>query len=200
MSLTNVERSLVLIKPDGVQRALIGEIISRFERPGFKIIAMKMMLASPEHAGKHYADDAAWLKSVGEKALASLVKKGITTKDDAVTIGRRIRQQLMEFISMSPVVAFVLEGHGVIDKVRQIIGSTSPAAALPGTIRGDFALDSYGLADQSGRPIQNLIHASDSPESAAKEISIWFKPEELQPYTRVDEALIYRTVTNTKKK
>jgi nucleoside-diphosphate kinase len=170
-----LERTLVLIKPDGVQRALMGEIISRFERPGFKIIGMKMVWPDENLAGVHYADDEAWLKSVGEKTLASYAKKGMPMKDDALTIGRRVREQLMNFISMSPVVALCLEGHGVIDKVRKIVGDTNPAAAVPGTIRGDFSLDSYGLADQCGRTMQNLIHASDSPATAEKEITLWFK-------------------------
>jgi nucleoside-diphosphate kinase len=188
----NMERTLVLIKPDGVQRALVGEIVGRFERPGFKIIGLKLVHPSQEIAGCHYADDEAWLRSVGEKTKASYEKKGVKVKDDAMTIGKRVRQQLMDFISMSPVVAMVLEGHGVIDKVRTIVGATAPSAAAPGTIRGDLSLDSYGLADEGGRPIQNLIHASDSVENAKKEISIWFKDGELHPYQRVDEQLIYR--------
>jgi len=189
-----MERTLVLVKPDGVQRALVGEILSRFERPGFKIIGLKMVQPSTTQAGKHYADDETWLKSVGEKTKASYEKKGQRVNDDAMTIGRRIRQQLMDFIAMSPIVALVLEGHGVVDKVRIIVGATAPSAATPGTIRGDYALDSYGLADKSGRPIQNLIHASDSVENAKKEIAVWFKDAELHPYQRVDETLIYRKV------
>lgn len=192
--LVKQERSLILIKPDGVQRALVGEILGRFERPGFKIIGLKLVQPTPDLAGEHYADDEDWLSSVGEKTKNSYEAKGMTVADDALTIGRRIRHQLMDFISMSPVVAIVLEGHGVVDKVRTIVGATAPSAAAPGTIRGDFALDSYGLSDQSGRPIQNLLHASDSPENAEKEIAIWFRPEEIHPYQRVDEALIYRTV------
>ncbi len=192
MSASAMERTLVLIKPDGVQRALVGEILSRFEKPGFKVIALKLVHPTADIAGTHYADDQAWLTSVGEKTKGSYEKRGIKVKDDALTIGKRIRQQLMDFISMSPVVAIVLEGHGVIEKVRTIVGPTSPAAAAPGTIRGDLALDSYGLADESGRPIQNLIHASDSHESAKREIAIWFKDTELFPYQRVDEPLIYR--------
>lgn len=187
-----IERTLVLLKPDAVQRALIGEIISRFERTGFKVIALKLVNASKDSAGKHYADDEAWLKSVGEKTKKSYEAKGTPVADDSLTIGRRIRQQLIDFITMSPSVAVVLEGHDVINKVRTIVGATAPSAALPGTIRGDFAFDSYGLADASGRPIQNLIHASDSNEAAKREIAIWFKDTELCPYQRVDESLLYR--------
>ncbi|MBI4146735.1 nucleoside-diphosphate kinase [Candidatus Woesearchaeota archaeon] len=187
-----IDRTLVLLKPDAVQRALVGEIIQRFERTGFKVVGMKLCYASKETAGKHYADDESWLKSVGEKTKKSYEAKGIAVKEDAMSIGKRIRQQLMDFISMSPIVALVLEGHDVIGKVRVIVGDTAPNKAAPGTIRGDFAFDSYGLADTSGRPIQNLIHASDSQESAKREIGVWFKPDEIHPYQRVDEALLYR--------
>lgn len=186
------EKTLVVLKPDAVQRALVGEILSRFERTGFKIVGMKMAYASKELAGEHYADDEAWLVSVGEKTKQSYAAKGIANDEEPKMIGQRIRQQLMDFISMSPTIAFVLEGNDVVNKVRVMIGGTAPSNALPGTIRGDFGFDSYGLADASGRPIQNLIHASDSAESAKREIAIWFKDDELYPYERVDEALNYR--------
>ncbi|MCU0660250.1 MAG: nucleoside-diphosphate kinase [Candidatus Pacebacteria bacterium] len=186
------EKTLVVLKPDAVQRALVGEILSRFERTGFKIVGMKMAYASKELAGEHYADDEEWLISVGEKTKQSYAAKGIANDEEPKSIGQRIRQQLMDFISMSPTVAFVLEGNDVINKVRVMIGGTAPNSALPGTIRGDFGFDSYGLADAAGRPIQNLIHASDSVESAKREIAIWFKEDELHSYERVDEALNYR--------
>ncbi len=189
-----IERTLVLLKPDAVQRALIGEILSRFERTGFKIIGLKMCYASKDTAGRHYADDQAWLTSVGEKAKKAAESKGAKLSEDPKAIGQRIRQQLIDFITMSPTVAICLEGHDVINKVRTIVGDTAPSKAAPGTIRGDFAFDSYGLADVSGRPIQNLIHASDAIDSAKREIDIWFGKNELHPYQRVDEALLYRKV------
>src|SRR5574342_352431 len=187
-----IERTLVLLKPDAVQRALVGEILTRFERPGFKIVGLKMCYATKDVAGKHYADDEAWLTSVGEKMKKAYEAKGQKIAESSKAIGQRIRQQLIDFITMSPTVAVVLEGHDVINKVRTIVGDTALSKAAPGTIRGDFAFDSYGLADQSGRPIQNLIHASDSTESSKREIGIWFKNDEIHPYQRVDEALLYR--------
>lgn len=189
-----IERTLVLLKPDAVQRALIGEILSRFERTGFKVIGLKMCYATKDIAGKHYADDEAWLTSVGEKAKKAAESKGQKMPGDSKAIGQRIRQQLIDFITMSPTVAVVLEGHDVINKVRTIVGDTAPSRAAPGTIRGDLSFDSYGLADAFGRPIQNLIHASDSSDSAKREIAVWFKKDELHPYQRVDEALLYRKV------
>ncbi|MBW3019038.1 nucleoside-diphosphate kinase [Candidatus Woesearchaeota archaeon] len=186
------EKTLVIIKPDGVQRALVGEIISRFERAGLKIIGMKLIHASKDLAGKHYKDDEEWMLNVGRKSKKSYAEKGIELKASEKEIGMRIRKQLMDFISMSPSVAMCIEGHGAIDKVRALVGVTAPMNAMPGTIRGDLAFDSYQLSDESGRPIQNLIHASDSIETAKREIKIWFKDEEILPYQRVDEALLYR--------
>lgn len=189
-----MERTLVVLKPDAVQRSLIGEILTRFERTGLKIIGLKLVHATKDVAGEHYADDEEWLKSVGAKAKKAYESKGVKNTETELEIGQRIRQQLMDFISMSPSVAVVIEGHGAIEKVRTIVGATAPMNALPGTIRGDYAFDSYGLADVSGRPLQNLIHASDSPDNAAREIKVWFSDDELLPYQRVDEALIYRRV------
>jgi len=186
------EKTLVLIKPDGVQRALIGEIVSRFETVGLKIIAMKMVYASKELAGKHYADDEEWLKSVGEKAAKAAQERGDKLKETPIEFGRKIRNQLMDYVAMSPIVALVLEGHNAVLTVRKIIGSTSPEHAQPGTIRGDYSHETYVLADTKGRPIQNLIHASGSVSEAAREITVWFTPKELHSYMRVDESLMYR--------
>lgn len=186
------EKTLVLIKPDGVQRGLVGEILRRFELTGLKIIGLKMAYATKELAGKHYADDEQWLKSVGEKALKAAVERGEKVKETPLEIGKRIRYQLLDYISMSPVVAIVIEGHNSVATVRKIVGPTSPEHAAPGTIRGDFAHETYVMADQKARPIQNLIHASGSASEAEREIKVWFTPKELHAYTRVDEALIYR--------
>lgn len=187
-----IEKTLVLIKPDAVQRALVGEIISRFEQAGFKLIGMKMVYADKDLAGKHYADDEAWLKSVGEKTIRSYEAKGLKLGRSALEQGRLVRNQLMDFLCMSPIVALAIEGHNCIAHIRKIVGATAPADAAPGTIRGDYAFDSYKLADNSNRPIQNLIHASDSPESGEREIAIWFRPEDLHAWKRIDEDLIYR--------
>ncbi len=188
------ERTLVLLKPDAVQRALIGDIITRIERTTLKVIGMKMVYASPELAGEHYAADEAWLKSVGEKTKASYAKKGKVVSEEPVEIGHRIRRQLMDFISMSPIVALCIEGHNAVATIRKLVGDTSPSSAPLGTIRGDYAIDSYELSDNSGRPIQNLIHASGSVAEAEREISVWFDKKELHAYYRVDEALVYRKV------
>ncbi|HUT22406.1 MAG TPA: nucleoside-diphosphate kinase [Candidatus Bipolaricaulota bacterium] len=188
------EKSLVLIKPDGVQRALVGEIISRFERSGLKIIGLKVVRATEDLAGEHYANDEAWMLSVGEKALKAAESRGDKMTETAMEIGRRVRNQLISYLTMSPIVAICVEGHNAVAKIRKLVGATSPQDAEPGTIRGDYSVDSYVLSDKSGRPIQNLIHASGAVDEADREIKVWFKDEELHDWQRVDEALIYRTV------
>lgn len=185
---------MVLIKPDGVQRALVGEIISRFERCGIKLIAIKMVNATTEMASQHYADDEQWLLSVGEKALAAAQKRGEEPTESALQVGNRVRDLLMDYITMSPIVAMVWEGHNAVAKIRKIVGATNPQDAEPGTIRGDFSIDSYKMADDSGRPVQNLIHASGTVEEGEREVGIWFDQQELHAWKRVDEDLIYRTV------
>ncbi|HLC32823.1 MAG TPA: nucleoside-diphosphate kinase [Candidatus Nanoarchaeia archaeon] len=189
-----IERTLVLFKPDTVLRGIVGELLARFERTGFKIVGMKLVHASNDLVGKHYEDNAEWMKSLGEKTKKSYEAKGVKVTEDVLTIGKRVRAQLMEFMTLAPSMAIVLEGHDVISKVRLMVGGTAPNTAAPGTIRGDYAFDSYGLADTSGRPLQNIIHASDSKESAVREIAVWFEPNELFSYARVEDALLYRKV------
>ena len=189
-----IERTLVLLKPDAVQRSICGDIISRFEKATLKIVGMKLVHASEELANQHYADDEEWYMSVGKKAKGGYDKLGKVNNETEREIGVRIRDQLKGYLSMSPTIAIVLEGHGVIEKVRTITGDTAPLFSAPGTIRGDFSIDSYALADKANRPIQNLIHASDTPATAAREIQLWFSDSELFKYPRVDDALIYRMV------
>jgi len=187
-----MERTLVLVKPDGVLRGLTGEIIARLERAALKLVSLKMARASRELAGKHYAADPEWMRSVGEKALEAAKKRGAPVKESAEQIGQRVRGQLIEYLTIAPVVAMVFEGNNAVLKVRSIVGATSPEHAAPGTIRGDFCTDSYALADSSKRPVQNLIHASGTVEEAERELAVWFSPTEIGNYQRTDDALIYR--------
>ncbi|USN45275.1 MAG: nucleoside-diphosphate kinase [Candidatus Woesearchaeota archaeon] len=186
-----MEKTLVLIKPDGVQRGLVGDILSRFERVGLKPVAMKMVYPDKEMAGRHYTDDEAWLCSVGEKTLKSYEKKGISLDRTPKEQGMMVRSMLMDFLSMSPVVALALEGHNAVALVRKIVGATAPSDAAPGTIRGDYSFDSYQLADKSERAVMNLIHASDSVENANLELAIWFKDEEIHSWKRILDDLLY---------
>ncbi|MHB1127639.1 MAG: nucleoside-diphosphate kinase [Bacillota bacterium] len=148
-----MERSYVMVKPDGVQRNMVGDIISRFEKKGYRIIAMKMLRITRLMAEQHYAEH----------------------------VGKPFFNGLVDYITSGPVVAMVLEGKDVVAGVRKMMGSTNPSEAATGTIRGDYALD-------IGR---NVVHGSDSPESAQREMAIYFAPEELQDYQKASENWLY---------
>ena len=154
MSKTN-ERSLVILKPDALDRGIVGEIITRFERVGMKIIGMKILVSEKDTAERHYTED--------------LAKRR----------GEHVRNMMIEMLTSGPIVAMVLEGIDVVEVVRKMVGATEPKAAAPGTIRGDYAHVSYRFADEKKIGVFNLIHASSSPEEAETEINVWFKPEEL---------------------
>lgn len=187
------ERTLVIIKPDGVQRTLIGEIIKRYERVGLKLIALKLAAPSLEQSKKHYmVGGEEWLETVGKKASAAYEKKG--EKSPFKTFrenGLAILETNAKYLSSGPVVAMVWEGHEAVSLVRKLTGGTEPRTSDVGTIRGDFTLDSYGLADTSQRSMRNLVHASGNTEEAAKEVDIWFHPEDLISYRLIADEILY---------
>jgi nucleoside-diphosphate kinase len=186
------EKTLVLIKPDGVQRALIGEIIRRYERTGLKLVGLKFVIPTVEMIERHYLIDDGWLESVGKKTKASYEKKGQKAPfDDPVEGGKWVLEKLKKFLSAGPVVAMVWQGNEAIGIVRKITGGTEPLSSDVGTIRGDLTLDSYPLADTDNRAVRNLIHASGSSEEAEKEIKIWFKENEIIKYRLVQETILY---------
>ncbi len=154
-----IQRSLVLIKPDGVQRALMGRIIQRFEDAGLKVVGMKMKWIDRDFAKKHYS----------------------------AHVGKKMYPGLENFIVSGPVIALVLEGIYAVETIRKIVGSTEPKSALPGTIRGDFAQHSYDFADENGIAIKNLIHASGNVEDSEYEVKLWFAPDEIHTYKTVHE-------------
>lgn len=154
-----MERSLVLVKPDGVERAIVGDVISRFERVGLKIVGMKMVWMNKEFSKKHY---------------------------DA-HVEKPFYQGLEDFMTAGPVVAMVLEGIHAVEVVRKLVGGTEPKSAAPGTIRGDYTHHSYAYADAKGIAIKNIIHASGDLEDAKKEVALWFKPEEMHSYKTVHQ-------------
>ncbi|MBI2654203.1 nucleoside-diphosphate kinase [Candidatus Woesearchaeota archaeon] len=158
-----IERSLVIIKPDGVERGLVGEIISRFEHAGLKIVGMKMVWIDRKFAQKHYA---------AHKS-------------------KPFFNELVDFITEGPVVAFVIEGVHAVENVRRLVGHTSPHEAAPGTIRGDFAHLSMAYASKKGSGGKNVIHASGSKKEAEAEIGLWFKKEELHSYSTVHEKHVF---------
>ena len=186
------ERSLVIIKPDGVQRSLIGEIIKRYEKTGLKLIALKMLIPDEKAVERHYLNDPKWKKAVGEKAIAAYKKKGETPpSDDPERVGQIVLDSLKKYMTSGPVVAMVWEGMNAVGVIRKITGSTEPLTSDVGTIRGDYTIDSYMMADQTGRSVRNLIHASGSPEEADGEIDLWFTKKELNKYRLVQESILY---------
>lgn len=195
--MATIERSVVLIKPDGVKRGIIGEVIQRFEKAGLKLVAMKMIWIDKEMAGKHYPDARTeLLEGMGKKTLESYAKYGKDPKEtlgtmDPVEIGRMINGWNMEFLSSGPVVAMVLEGVHAIDNIRMIAGVTIPSFAPPGTIRGDFSVDSPAMANERNRAIRNIVHASGNPEEAKYEIELWFHENEIYQYKRADESVMF---------
>lgn len=186
------ERTLVVIKPDGVQRSLIGEIIRRYERVGFKLIAIKMMTLTPAFIEAHYTLDPEWRRVTGEKTIKGYKDKGLTPPSlDPFEITGRILEGLKKYLSAGPVIAMVWEGAHAVKIMRKITGGTEPLTSDVGSIRGDYVLDSYQMSDTDGRAIRNLIHASGSPEEAEMEIKHWFKKEELTNYRLIAEQIIY---------
>lgn len=187
-----METTVVIIKPDGVKRGIVGDILSRFERVGLKLVAAKLIWVDKTTVGRHYKDDKTYHKSVGEKTLTNYKEYGLDPNetlgsDNPVKIGQLIRRWNMDFLSSGPVFVTLLEGPGVIKLVRKIVGSTFPADAPPGTIRGDYSLESAYLANTQKRTVQNLIHASGSSEEAKFERKLWFKEKEIYKYKRVGE-------------
>jgi len=186
------ERTLVIIKPDGVQRMLIGEIIERYERTGLKLLVLKFLIPTPEQAKKHYLVDPGWLEVVGSKALNSYQERGLKSPfKSAKECGQAVLERNANYISAGPVVVMVWQGNKAIGVVRKITGGTEPLTSDVGTIRGDFTSDSYDVADLDSRSIRNLIHASGSPEEAEKEIKVWFNESEIVNYTHLNERILY---------
>lgn len=185
-----IERTLLLVKPDGVYRALIGKIVSRLEDAGLKVVAMKMVWPSKETAGLHYADDKEWYVSVGTKTLQSNKERGIKGTETAEEIGRKVRGWLIKHLTCGPVVAMVAEGESAIFVVRKIVGTTEPRKADPSTIRGMYSPDSYPASDAKSRPILNIVHAAEDKKNSDREIPIWFKKSEILDYKRLDEGMI----------
>ncbi|MDI6717927.1 MAG: nucleoside-diphosphate kinase [Patescibacteria group bacterium] len=186
------EKTLIVIKPDGVQRSLVGEIIKRFERIGLKLTAVKMIVPTADFIECHYTVDPEWKRVTGEKTIESYRKKGLTPPiEDPFKVTERVLKNLQNFMTSGPVIAMVWQGLHAVKLSRKIVGGTEPFSSDVGTIRGDFVLDSYQTSDKDGRSIRNLIHASGSIEDAKKEIALWFKPDEIINYKLVSEQILY---------
>ena len=194
-----IERTLVLVKSDGVQRGLIGEVIGRLEKRGLKIIALKMVKPTLEHLDEHYPKDEAWIERLGEKGFAVFSEYNINPKEhmgtnDKKEAGKMVRKWLIDYLLEAPVVAMVVEGVHAVDMVRKIAGTTLPSKAEIGTIRGDFSVDSPAAANLEGRAIKNIVHASENRVEADHEIDHWFAAEEIVDYKRSDHAVMFATL------
>jgi nucleoside-diphosphate kinase len=189
MTENHLEKTLVLFKPDAIQRGIVGEILSRFEKVGLKIIGLKMLSARDEQLITHYFKDDEWLILKGKGLIK---KKGYPEDYDPKKAGQEIVDGLIEDMKITPIIAIVLEGHNSVKTIKRLTGPTNIDDAPPGTIRGDFSHDTFGLANISNRPILTIIHATDDPTEAEKEIGIWFNPSELHSYNRPEEQIHYR--------
>jgi len=188
------EKTFLMIKPDGVQKGLIGEIMRRVEQRDLKIVAVEMFEPTKEQIDGHYPSDEVWIRRLGQKSLATYEKydldpiKLLGTSDD-LKIGKMVRQWLIDFMISAPLVRMVIQGLHAVDMVRKIVGPTMPSQADMGTVRGDFSVDSAALANSEKRAVLNLVHASETAEEAKHEIKHWFGENPVYSYKRfgVDE-------------
>lgn len=186
------ERTFVIIKPDGVQRSLVGEVIKRYEKIGLKLVGLKMGVATSDIIEKHYTIDPEWMRKTGEKTIANYKKKGIKPpSEDPLEITRVVLESLKRYMTSGPVIMMVWQGAHAVGIVRKITGTTEPLTSDVGTIRGDFVLDSYEMSDTDGRAVRNVLHASGSVEESEKEVALWFKEDELINYRIIQEAILY---------
>ncbi len=187
----NYERSLVILKPDTIQRGLIGEIISRFEKKGLKLVGMKMVWPTEEIAARHYDQPESAMIALGERTLAAYREKGEELDETPIEIAQRIQKTLVKFMTTGPVVVMVIEGAHAVAHVRKIRGGTNPLSADVGSITADYTIDSYFIADENKRAIRNLVHASGTVEEANAEVAIWFEEEELFNYSTAADMILY---------
>lgn len=182
-----IQRTLIIIKHDGVSRGITGEIMKRFERVGLKLVALELIAATEDMGSKHYPNSDEWKKRVGERTLNEYKEKGIDPikalgTDDPIKIGEKVKSWNVEYLTSGPVLATIWEGPEAIKIGRKLVGETNPINALPGTIRGDFSWDNADLANEQNRPFYNLIHASGNVEEANDEIKLWFGDNEVFDY------------------
>ncbi len=185
------ERTLVIIKPDGVQRSLIGEIIHRLERTGLKLVASKLIMATKEQGYEHYKKEEDWLLEKGTKRITQRQAENKTIEKTAREYGLDIVNANVNFITAGPVMPMIWEGNKAVGIIKKIVGGTEPLTSDVGTIRGDLTMDSYDISNLDERCVRNLIHCTDDPKESEREINIWFKPEEILNYRLINEAILY---------
>lgn len=185
------EQTLILIKPDGVQRRLMGDIIGRFERAGLKLVAMKFIIPTAEQAEAHYPSSKEWFTNVGKKFFKEELANGEDVAEEKFfEAARNVKDGLIKFLTAGPIVAMVWQGNQAVKVCRKLIGGTEPTTSDVGTIRGDYTIDSYTLANTDNRAVRNIVHGSESPEEAQRELAVWFEKNELIKYKIADEILL----------
>lgn len=202
--MVNREQTFVMVKPDGVVKGLIGEIIHRIEQRGLKIVALKMFQPTREQMDAHYPKDDAWVNRLGVNTASTYEKYGLDMKGDFGTtdtfeMGKMVRSWILDFMTAGPVVTMVVEGIHSIDMVRKLAGKTIPSMAEVGTIRGDYSVDSPAYANAQKRALSNLVHASETEQEAKHEIALWFKPEEIVVYERGEIDVLIQAMNQRRK-
>ena len=185
------ERTFVIIKPDGIQRGLLGEIIGRYERTGLKLVGMKFGMGDEKKFWDHYNKDDAWFLKKGTKIAEDKKAAGLPSDKEPIEYGKDIIRQLVKFMTSGPVLMMVWEGNQAIAVVKKITGSTEPATSDVGTIRGDLTVDSYEISAVDDRAVRNLVHCSDNPEDAKREIALWLTEADLVSYRHLQEQMLY---------
>lgn len=189
------EKTVVLIKPDGVKRGLIGEIITRIERRGLKIISLEMIQANKQQVDDHYPKDEKWVRRLGEKTIKNYQEYNYDAKkefgtEDPMKIGKIVRGWVIDYMTSGPMVKIVVKGIHAINMVRKIAGSSMPSQAEMGTIRGDFSVDDATAANREKRAIRNIVHASETFQEAEHELAHWFALEDIYDYRRIEEDIM----------
>ncbi len=185
------ERTFVILKPDAVQRSLVGELISRFERVGLKIVSLKMTILDNKKIWDHYAKDDAWFLKKGTNIVNDRTAAGLPIEKEPLEYGKDIIRTLESFMTCGPVVVLAIEGNQAVAVVKKLVGGTEPTTSDVGTIRGDYTLDSYSISAVDDRAVRNLIHCSDQVDEAARELALWLSPEEILEYRLVSEQILY---------
>ena len=185
------ERTFVILKPDTVQRSLIGEVIKRFERTGLKFTAMKMFVPTEAKLMTHYNKDDAWFLKKGNRIIEDLKSHNLPIEKEPIEYGKDIIRTIVHYMTAAPAIAVVLEGNQAVALVTKLVGTTEPSTSDVGTIRGDYTVDSYGHSSFENRAVRNLIHCSESPEEAEREIAIWFGEDEIMNYVTAQERIMY---------
>jgi len=185
------ERTFVILKPDAIQRSLVGDVIARIEKTGLKLVASKLILATPDQCWTHYNKDEEWFLKKGAKIIENRQNLGLSVEKEALEYGKDIIDALVKFMTCGPIMPMIWEGNQAVGIVKKLVGGTEPLTSDVGTLRGDYTIDSYELAGLDDRAVRNLIHCSDLPEEAQREIKIWFNESEIIGYRLVAEQILY---------